>query len=68
MSQLALVHLSILQIKRKKKEKKNNIQNKRKEKEKKRNNNLADLPSHDISFLWQPPEEITVSGQCYWCI
>jgi len=32
MSQLALTHLSILQIKRKKKKKKNNIQNKRKEK------------------------------------
>jgi len=34
MSQLALVHLLISQIKRKEKEKKNNIQNKRKEKEK----------------------------------
>jgi len=31
MSQLALIHPSILQIKRKEKEKKNNIQNKRKE-------------------------------------
>jgi len=41
MSQLALTCLSILQIKRKEKEKKNNIQNKRKEKEKKRNNDLA---------------------------
>jgi len=34
MSQLALVHLLILQIKRNEKEMKNNIQNKRKEKEK----------------------------------
>jgi len=34
MSQLALARPSILQIKRKEKEKKNNIQNKRKEKEK----------------------------------
>jgi len=34
MSQLALVHPLISQIKRKEKEKKNNIQNKRKEKEK----------------------------------
>jgi len=33
-------------IKRKEKEKKNNIQNKKKEK-KKENNDLADLPSHD---------------------
>jgi len=49
MSQLALVHPSILQIKRKEKEKKNNIQNKRKKKEKKRNNDLAGLPSHDSS-------------------
>jgi len=48
MSQLALMRPLILQIKRKEKEKKNNIQNKRKKKEKKRNNDLADLPSHDI--------------------
>jgi len=45
MSQLALMCPLILQIKRKEKEKKNNIQNKRKKK--KRNNNLANLPSHD---------------------
>jgi len=57
MSQLALAHPLILQIKRKEKEKKNNIQNKRKEKEKekkkkkKRNNNLAVLPSHDTTSL-----------------
>jgi len=45
MSQLALAHPSILQIK--KKEKKSNIQNKKKKKKKKRNNDLADLPSHN---------------------
>jgi len=44
MSQLALVRLSILQIKIKKK--KNNI-NKRKRKEKKNNNDLAIVASHD---------------------
>jgi len=47
MSQLALACSLILQIKRKEKEKKNNIQSKRKEKKKKRNNDLANLPSHD---------------------
>jgi len=48
MSQLALAHPSILQIKEKKrKEKEKQYSNKRK-----RNNDLADLPSHDtISSL-----------------
>jgi len=40
MSQLALMHLLILQIKRKEKKRK-----------RKRNNDLADLPSHNIKML-----------------
>jgi len=51
MSQLALTRPSILQIKRKEKEKKNNIQIKEKKKKKKINDDLANLPSHDTIVL-----------------
>jgi len=51
MSQLALTHPSILQIKRKEKKKKNNIQIKEKKKKKKINDDLANLPSHDTTVL-----------------
>jgi len=48
MSQLALVHPLILQIKRKEKEKQ---YLKEKKKKRKRNNDLANLPSHDTTPL-----------------
>jgi len=47
MSQLALVHLLILQIKEKKKKRKTIFKNKIKEKKKKNNNDLAIVASHD---------------------
>jgi len=51
MSQLALTHLSILQIKEKKKKRKTIFKIKEKKKKKKRNNDLAILPSHDTTPL-----------------
>jgi len=47
MSQLTLVRPLILQIKEKKRKRKNNIQIKEKKRKRKRNNDLANLPSHD---------------------
>jgi len=49
MSQLALMHPSILQVKEKKKKRKKIFKIKEKKKKKKGNNDLANLPSHDTS-------------------
>jgi len=73
MSQLALAHPLILQIKRKEKEKKSNIQNKGKEKEKNIDNDLAVLPSHDSSLgnfgflVWKHSSISTLRSCCAFC-
>jgi len=62
MSQLALAHPSILQIKRKKKGK-TIFKIKEKKKEKKRNNDLANFPSHNIRVQKNNKDEMLVKPE-----